>query len=123
VLPRGDRGSLWRRFPLWLGTTATFDASGGWGVQGELRGTGDLDAKGRWTADLLLRGPDAEGSGAFAQRDEYRATVQGPWLGVQLGDQSYALSWLTSPSRYGRGGGFTLSPGPLRVGAHVVTDR
>lgn len=122
VTPRPDRTERWRRLPM----TASLIGTGSredYALQPELRGAGPVDARGKWNTDFLLRGPDAEGTGAFAERDELRFALRGPSTVALLGDQTYVLSPLTTPGTYGRGAGLALSPGRLRLGVFTVQDR
>lgn len=122
ITPHARRLDRWRRLPARASLYATTDGTHV-ALQPELRGAGTLDLKERWATDFLFRGPDADGTGAFALRDEYRLAVAGPGVSIGLGDQIYSLSGLLSPNRYGRGVGVSASPGPLRLGAHVLQER
>jgi hypothetical protein len=122
LTPVPARTDRWRRFPVRASVTATTDGEH-IAVQPALQGTGAIDAKGLYTADFLLRGPDAQGTGTFGLHDEYRLAVSGPLGTARIGDQVYSLSPLTSPSRYGRGVGVLATPGAARIGAYVVQER
>ncbi|MFN7143883.1 MAG: hypothetical protein ACK4YP_08920, partial [Myxococcota bacterium] len=122
IMPRGGRADLARRYPLRASVVATTDGREV-AVQPVAEGRGALDAAGDWTLDLLLRGPDARGTGAFAQRDEYRAELTTPFGHLGVGDRVYALSPLTTPGRYGRGLTGELRMGPVYAGAWYAMDR
>lgn len=122
ITPVAARTEPWRLFPVTLSAYGTTDGTHV-GLQPEIRGVGPLDTAKRWSADFLARGPDANGTGAFAQRDEYRLSVAGPGLTGRVGDQIYALSPLTTPGRYGRGGAIDLALGAARMGAFAVQER
>lgn len=122
IMPRGGRADTVRRYPVRASVVATTDGRAV-AVQPVAEGHGALDASGAWTLDLRLRGPDARGTGAFAERDEYRAKLTTPFGHLGVGDHVYALSPLTTPGRYGRGVSGELSMGPVYAGAWYAMDR
>jgi len=94
-------------------------------LQAGVKGSGYLDEAGSRRLDFVLQGPDQQNKGALGRRDEYWAHYREPRFNVRAGDQSYALSKLTSWHRYGRGLGVDVhAPGhPMGAGIYYVKDR
>ncbi|MFZ5478850.1 MAG: MopE-related protein [Myxococcota bacterium] len=99
------------------------EGDGRYAVQPELQAAGPLDGAGKVGAELRLRGPDAAHAGFFGQRDEYRLTLDAPVGEARLGDQTWGLTELVSPYRYGLGAGLAAHPGAFDLAAHHVVDR
>ena len=91
--------------------------------QAELSGAGSLDEAGRHRIDFLFRGPDAQSSSLFGERDEYGATYQGEHWKLDIGDRVFALSPLTEKHSFGRGAGVTWHDGGTTAGAFYMTTR
>jgi hypothetical protein len=124
VVPLVSGGDMYRRYPVEV-TGYLGGKDGDHSLQAGMKGSGYLDeARTRWL-DFMLRAPDQYDAGALARRDEYRADYREPRFSVKAGDQSYALSKLTSWYRYGRGLGLDLHPPghPVAAGMYHVRDR
>ncbi len=121
AVPRISRGTdPWRRLPTELQLLANLSPDGT-GLSGQWRGRGHLDGQGRHELDILLRGPDSRGFGAFGRREEYRAALRSPGATVYLGDGAYSLSPLTRGPLRSRGAELSLdTPGGLRSGAFLI---
>ncbi|HEV3052046.1 MAG TPA: carboxypeptidase-like regulatory domain-containing protein, partial [Longimicrobium sp.] len=83
---------------------------------------GALDRNGRVRLDVEARTADPAGA-PFHRQDEYRLRLDAPGFSLRLGDDSYALSRLTEPGRYGFGGAASLRRGILGLGGMVARDR
>jgi hypothetical protein len=83
---------------------------------------GALDRAGRVQLDVEARTADPAGA-PFHRQDEYRLRLDAPGLSLRLGDDSYALSRLTEPGRYGFGGAASLRRGMIGLGGMVARDR
>ncbi len=91
--------------------------------QVELSGAGSLDEAGHHRVDFLFRGPDAQTSSLFGEREEYGATYEGDHWKFDLGDRVYALSPLTEQHTLGRGAGATWHDGGTTAGAFMMSTR
>ncbi len=100
---------MYHRLPATL-TINVHGRDGAHGVQAELRGAGTLDEEGTKAIKFLLRPFDTQGKGIFGKRDEYWLNYATADYDVRLGDQSFALSRLTSYFAYGRGLGVSFHP-------------
>jgi hypothetical protein len=106
----------WNKLPMEVGFVALAGAEGGSSAQFKIAGSGALDASGKRTLDVLLRGPGRADLNLFGmQREEYRLRYDSPDLGVSVGDHVYTLSRLTNLGEYGRGAEARLSFGPWSV--------
>lgn len=95
------------------------------GLQFGLEGDGYIDEARQRRLAFLIQAPDRQGKGVLSRRDEYWLRYDEPGYGVKAGDQSYALSPLTSWHRYGRGIGVDIHPEDQRLGGGIyhVQDR
>jgi hypothetical protein len=91
--------------------------------QMELAGAGSLDEAGRQRVDFLFRGPEAQKSSLFGERDEYGATYEGEHWKFDLGDRVFSLSPLTEKHSLGRGAGVTWHDGKTTAGAFMMSTR
>lgn len=74
------------------------------GLQPAIVGSGSLDEDGAHRLRFALRGPDARNGSSFGSADEYWVRYEHRNWNVALGDNTYELSPLTEPGRYGFGG-------------------
>ncbi len=124
VVPLVAGQDMYHRYPVEV-TGYLGGKDGDRSLQAGVKGSGYLDEAGTRRLDFVLQGPDQHDKGALARRDEYRAHYHDPLFSVKAGDDSYALSELTSWYRYGRGLGVDFHPPNSRVGvgAYYVKDR
>ena len=92
------------------------------GLQAELKGKGALDEADCRRVDFRLRGPDTQSKGLFGLHDEYWFEYSNQGFALRAGDQSCALSRLTSSSSYGQGLSVEFHPAstPLKLGAFYL---
>ncbi len=121
AVPRISRGTdPWRRLPTELQLLANLSPDGTH-LSGQWRGRGYVDGQRRHELEIMLRGPDSRGFGAFGRREEYRAALRSPGATVYLGDGAYSLSPLTRGPLRSRGMELSLdTPGGLRTGAFLI---
>lgn len=132
MVPRatGGEGRM-HNLPAEMTLRYTAESNGGdnaSGFQGQLSGSGTLDAKGQKHVSFMLRGPDlykksSSTSMIFASHDEYNLNLWTDEYEVLLGDQMYSLSSLTENSLYGRGAGGKVNIGSAQVGSYYVKTR
>lgn len=91
--------------------------------QAELSGAGTLDEEGKHQVDFLFRGPDAQTSTFFGERDEYGATYRGEHFEIAMGDRVYSLSPLTQKQSLGRGLGVKWHDEGSSAGIYYMTTR
>ncbi|MBN2339774.1 MAG: hypothetical protein JXP48_14705 [Acidobacteria bacterium] len=124
VVPRVAGQDTRLRYPVTFFTRLGGDNSGS-AFQFGLEGDGYLDEARRRRLDFSIQAPDRHDRGTLGRRDEYRLRYEDPLLRLKGGDQSYALSELTSWHRYGRGAGIELGREgrSLAGGVYYVEDR
>jgi hypothetical protein len=124
VVPRVAGQDTHLRYPVTFFTRLGGDNFGS-AIQFGLEGEGYLDEARRRRLDFSIQAPDRHDRGTLGRRDEYRIGYEDPLLRVKGGDQSYALSELTSWHRYGRGAGIEIRPegSTLAGGVYYVEDR
>jgi hypothetical protein len=124
VVPRVAGQDTHLRYPVSFFTRLGGDDYGS-ALQFGLEGDGYLDEARRRRLDFSIQAPDRHDRGTLGRRDEYRIGYEDPLLRLKGGDQSYALSELTSWHRYGRGAGVELGREgrPLAGGMYYVEDR
>lgn len=110
-------------FPFQLRTIFLAELGHSGQMQSELSGSGSLDEAGEHRVDFILRGPDAQSSSLFGERDEYGASYHGKNWDVDVGDRVYALSPLTERHSLGRGGGVKWHDAKTSAGAFYMTTR
>lgn len=110
-------------FPLQLRTIVLAQLGHPGQVQSELSGSGSLDEAGKHRVDFMLRGPNAQSSSLFGERDEYGASYHGENWDVDLGDRIYALSPLTERHTLGRGAGVKWHDDNASAGLFYMTTR
>ncbi|NQT24497.1 hypothetical protein HQ585_04015 [candidate division KSB1 bacterium] len=93
------------------------------GFQGNIYGTGAIDAAGKHRLTLSFRGPDIYEKSIFAEHDEYYLNYENDRLSVHVGDRSYSLSPLTEQYRYGRGFEGAIRFGKFQVGSFYQKTR
>jgi hypothetical protein len=121
-LVSGNRDPL-HYFPFQLRTIFLAELGHAAQMQGELSGSGSLDEAGKHRVDFILRGPDAQSSTLFGERDEYGASYHGENWDVDLGDRVYALSPLTERHSLGRGAGVQWHNVDTSAGVFYMTTR
>lgn len=121
-LVSGNRDSF-HYFPFQLRTIFLAELGHPGQMQSELSGSGSLDEAGEHRIDFILRGPDAQSSSLFGERDEYGASFHGEDWDVDVGDRVYALSPLTERHSLGRGGGVKWHDTNTSAGAFYMTTR
>jgi hypothetical protein len=124
VVPLVAGEDIYHRYPVEV-TGYLGGKDGDRSLQAGVKGSGYLDEAGRRRLDFVLQGPDQQDKGALGRRAEYRARYHEPLFSVKAGDESYALSELTSWYRYGRGLAVDFHPPNTPVDASVyhVKDR
>lgn len=103
----------------------TYTGDGDRAFQATWSGVGFLDEEGDRRLAFSFRGPDATGAGLLGQEDQYWIDYDDRDYALQLGDQNYSLSRLTSRYTYGRGIGAEFHPEEedYRVGFHYLEGR
>ncbi len=84
--------------------------------QGELEAEGSLDESGQKRVAFHIRGPDIYGTSIYSQRNRIFGRFETPKFGIELGDKSYQMTYLTERSRYGRGFESFLKLGKTQFG-------
>jgi hypothetical protein len=120
---RQGRRAPFHELPMQLRFVGIGEAGRAPQSQVELSGAGSLDEAGRHRVDFLFRGPDAQTSSFFGERDEYGLTYEGEHWKFDLGDRVYALSPLTEKHSLGRGAAVTWHDGTTAAGAFFMSTR
>jgi hypothetical protein len=118
----GNR-DIFHRLPVNVRLTGIAEAGYDARFQAEINGNGSLDEAGEHQVDFLLRGPDAQGSSLFGERDEYGASYRGEHWDFDLGDRIYSLSPLTQKHSLGRGAGVAWHDEDTTAGAYYMSTR
>jgi hypothetical protein len=120
ILPRATEAPSFHRLPVKV-RLRTADVGVG-GTVPEISGSGTLFRGGATRIDFLLRGRETRPT-LYGESDEYRFGLHGRNFDLRLGDQTYSLSALTEPGRYGSGTGGRATLGRISFGGHMLRDR
>jgi hypothetical protein len=104
-----------------VGSDAEGQRASGW--QPTLSGAGSLDEDNRRHLSFSLRGPDARDRGSLGVADEYWVRYSQGTMTATLGDDTYGLSMLTEPGRYGSGGLFGFQRSRWGLSTYHMRDR
>lgn len=92
-------------------------------LQAEVAGGGPVDLAGSGHISFHAVGPDSRGAGALGDPDEYFAAYRTGRFEVSLGDQSFTVSQLVEPSRYGLGARAAGKTGAFEAAAYHMKTR
>jgi hypothetical protein len=93
------------------------------GVQGELSGSGSLNAAKTDNFEFLFRSPETQSVSLYGLRDEYRMSYRSDNLRLYAGDQNFLLSPLTEIGRTAAGIGGSVSNGKWHGGGFYNETR
>jgi len=94
-----------------------------YGVQGELSGSGSVNAARSDNFEFLIRTPETQSVSLYGLRDEYRMSYRSDNLRLYAGDQNFSLSPLTEIGRTAAGIGGSSSHGNWHGGGFYNETR
>jgi hypothetical protein len=94
-----------------------------YGIQGELSGSGSMNAARTDNFEFLFRAPETQSVSLYGLRDEYRMSYRSDNMRLYAGDQNFSLSPLTEIGRTAAGIGGSSSLGKWHGGGFYNETR